>query len=266
MWESMPGGGRGEDEPIADWVRGRGEGARRRSRRFRKKTVETFETSFSMAVAMVAMAAAWVAPPAGVGRRCVVAVETAVSMRDPLPPLTIRRAVWPDDYEAVCSVRAPTTYVVEDGAVGFMGKRVELSPEEALKRRVSARLGTALRDNASVLIAVLEDGSVVATTDLIPLEGASRRAFDPELPQRCLVRNVWVLPEVRRRGLARAMMVEAEKEAKALGAKMLTLDVNWDNEAALQLYTGLGAPSMPCGVPVSLSPDAFSILSHEHLC
>ena len=54
-----------------------------------------------------------------------------VAMLDvPMPPagLTVRKAVWPDDYEAVCAVRAPTSFVTEDGAVGFMGKRVELSP------------------------------------------------------------------------------------------------------------------------------------------
>ena len=43
---------------------------------------------------------------------------------------------------------------LEAGAAGFMGQKTELSPEEAQKRRVQARLGSALRDNATVIIAV----------------------------------------------------------------------------------------------------------------
>jgi ribosomal protein S18 acetylase RimI-like enzyme len=40
--------------------------------------------------------------------------------------VNIRPAVLSDpvDGEALCAVRAPTQYVVEDGGVGFMGKRV----------------------------------------------------------------------------------------------------------------------------------------------
>ena len=160
--------------------------------------------------------------------------------------LTIRPAQWPDDYEVVCAVRKPTTFVTEEGAVGFMGKRVELTPEVALERRVEARLGTTLRDNATVLIATDETGAAIGTVDCIRLEADNnRRAMSPDLPCRVLVRNVWVSPERRRQGLGSALVHAAEEHARAAGVVMVTLEVNWDNTAALQLYYGLGELPRP---------------------
>ena len=70
-----------------------------------------------------------------------------------LPEFAVRPAKWPDDYDAVCAVRKPTEFVVEDGGAGFMGQRVAIvDPEEAQQRRVQARLASALRDNATVLL------------------------------------------------------------------------------------------------------------------
>ena len=86
------------------------------------------------------------------------------------PEFAVRPAKWPDDYDAVCAVRKPTEFVVEDGGAGFMGQRVAIvDPEEAQQRRVQARLSSALRDNATVLL--VEDppggGSVVGTLDCV---------------------------------------------------------------------------------------------------
>ncbi|KAL1511112.1 hypothetical protein AB1Y20_005933 [Prymnesium parvum] len=166
--------------------------------------------------------------------------------------IAIRRAAFPADFEAVCRVRAPSAFVVEDGTAGFLGRRVSLPPEEALARRVSARLGGALRDNATVLLAVDGEGGVVGTADVVELPaGASRRAFAPPLPRRCLVRNVWVCAEVRRRGVASALMREAEGEARARGAEMVTLEVNWDNAPARRLYERLGYEDLePSQLPI----------------
>ena len=122
--------------------------------------------------------------------------------------VSIRTAVLSDvaDAEALCAIRAPTQYVVEDGGVGFMGKRVELTPEEAFNRRVQARLGSAIRDRATVLIAqddASEDDAIIGTVDCVELpEGKGRRALAPELPRRFLVRNLWVDEARRRQGLA----------------------------------------------------------------
>ena len=82
----------------------------------------------------------------------------------------VRAASWPEDFDAVCAVRKPTEFVVESGSAGFMGKRVVIdSPEEAQRRRVQARLGSVLRDNATVLLVVdrARPASVVGTLDCV---------------------------------------------------------------------------------------------------
>jgi len=48
--------------------------------------------------------------------------------------------------------------------------------------------------------------------------------------------NVAVAPEARRRGIARALMVEAEKRAHASNAALMTLEVRRSNQGALDLY------------------------------
>lgn len=162
-----------------------------------------------------------------------------------LVPVSIRPAVLTSvsDAEAICKVRAPTTYVSEDGSTGFMGVKVDLSPEEAHSRRVEARLGTAIRDGADVLIAVPDDGplAVVGTIDCLTLSaGKGRRAMAPELPKRLLVRNLWVTEELRRQGIARRLVGEAEALARAAGIGLVSLEVVAENKAALALYASMG--------------------------
>lgn len=167
-----------------------------------------------------------------------------------LASLTIRTADLQDrdDAEAICAIRQPTQYVVEDGAVGFMGKVVQLDPEEAFARRVEARLGTAKRDGATILVAVEpadDEAAALAvrgTADLIgPLPaGRGRRNLGPELPDRLLLRNLWVAESHRRRGLARSLMAACEQVTRERGVAMLALEVDAANEAARGLYADLG--------------------------
>jgi ribosomal protein S18 acetylase RimI-like enzyme len=160
--------------------------------------------------------------------------------------VNIRPAVLSDpvDGEALCAVRAPTQYVVEDGGVGFMGKRVELTPEEAFKRRMEARLGTAMRDDATILIATdseVQGTVVIGTVDCVELAaGNGRRALSQELPRRVLIRNLWVAEPRRRQGVARRLMMEAESLAIQQSITFLTLEVNADNDPAISLYRDLG--------------------------
>lgn len=58
-----------------------------------------------------------------------------------------------------------------------------------------------------------------------------------ELPERCSVYGVSVLPEARGKGLATAMMVEALSKAKGLGARTCVLH---SSNMALPLYKRLG--------------------------
>ena len=54
------------------------------------------------------------------------------------------------------------------------------------------------------------------------------------------VLNVAVAPEARRRGVARALMREAERRGAQRGARLATLEVRRSNQAALELYRSLG--------------------------
>ena len=167
------------------------------------------------------------------------------------PEFAVRPAKWPDDYDAVCAVRKPTEFVVEDGGAGFMGQRVAIvDPEEAQQRRVQARLSSALRDNATVLL--VEDppggGSVVGTLDCVLQEHSREPGGAPE--PRLLLRNLWVAPPMRRQGMARELMRAAEALAVEQACSQLYLDVRADNAGAIALYEDLGfvdiaPPSLP---------------------
>ena len=167
------------------------------------------------------------------------------------PEFAVRPAKWPDDYDAVCAVRKPTEFVVEDGGAGFMGQRVAIvDPEEAQQRRVQARLSSALRDNATVLL--VEDppggGSVVGTLDCVLQEHSREPGGAPE--PRLLLRNLWVAPPMRRQGMARELMRAAEALAAEQACSQLYLDVRADNAGAIALYEDLGfvdiaPPSLP---------------------
>ena len=171
-----------------------------------------------------------------------------------LPEFAVRPAKWPDDYDAVCAVRKPTEFVVEDGGAGFMGQRVAIvDPEEAQQRRVQARLASALRDNATVLL--VEDppggGSVVGTLDCVRQQHAREPGAAPQ--PRLLLRNLWVAPAMRRQGMARQLMRSAEALAVEEACGQLYLDVRADNAGAIALYEDLGfADVAPPSWPVPM--------------
>ena len=159
------------------------------------------------------------------------------------PEFAVRPAKWPDDYDAVCAVRKPTEFVSEDGSAGFMGQRVVIvDPAEAQQRRIQARLGSALRDNATVLL--VEDppgtvgGGVVGTLDCVRQQHAREPGDAPQ--PRLLLRNLWVAPAMRRQGLARQLMASAEALAVEEACGQLYLDVRADNAGAIALYLDLG--------------------------
>ena len=54
------------------------------------------------------------------------------------------------------------------------------------------------------------------------------------------ITNVAVLPQYRRRGLARLLMERAVEYARAANAFCMTLEVRQSNRAAIALYEGLG--------------------------
>ena len=60
----------------------------------------------------------------------------------------------------------------------------------------------------------------------------------PNQPHRAEVAKLLVHPDARRRGIARALMVEIEKHAKRLGRYLITLDTASDTAEALYVSQG----------------------------
>lgn len=56
----------------------------------------------------------------------------------------------------------------------------------------------------------------------------------------CYVSDIAVFPKMRRKGIASALVSEAERRAGSLGAQSLSLEVRPSNEQALSLYFSLG--------------------------
>lgn len=102
----------------------------------------------------------------------------------------------------------------------------ELAPNEV--ERVGSTLGLArLGQGDGYYLVAWEDDEPVGHGHLALID-------PPEL------QDVSVRPEYRRRGVATALAVAAERAVIARGADRLRLSVSIDNEAALALYRGLG--------------------------
>lgn len=77
----------------------------------------------------------------------------------------------------------------------------------------------------------IEDGRVIGNASLLAVEGR---------PERWVMANVAVLPEYRRRGIARAMVQAGLNLASERRAHVVVLQVKSGNQGAQTLYTSLG--------------------------
>lgn len=95
---------------------------------------------------------------------------------------------------------------------------------------IEARLG---RDESVILLASV-DGTVAGFAQLFP-------GFSSVSATRTWILNdLLVLPEARRRGVARALLTAAADFARADGALRLELETDHDNATAQALYRGMG--------------------------
>jgi GNAT superfamily N-acetyltransferase len=83
-----------------------------------------------------------------------------------------------------------------------------------------------------LLLAAFDDGRVVGTVQVI-------LALPPNQPHRGEIAKLLVHRSVRKRGIARRLMEQAEAEARAEGKTLLVLDTV-TGDAAERLYTRLG--------------------------
>jgi GNAT superfamily N-acetyltransferase len=132
--------------------------------------------------------------------------------------------------------------VVQDGAsVSFMAS---LTPDEARAfwRARAKEVATGQR----VLLGAYADGALMGTVSV-------DCAMPPNQPHRGAVEKLLVHPAARRRGMARALMRRAEREAKAAGRTLLTLDTGDANAA--HLYRTEGWISLGIIPRYALNPD-----------
>jgi ribosomal protein S18 acetylase RimI-like enzyme len=108
------------------------------------------------------------------------------------------------------------------------------------------------------IVLVLREGAAIAGTVQLDVD------TPPNQPHRAEVRKLLVHPTHRRRGLARALMIDIEARARALGRSLLTLDTR-TGDAAEPLYASLGyvtVGSIPgyCLDPFGPRLDATTIM------
>ena len=71
------------------------------------------------------------------------------------------------------------------------------------------------------------------------------------------VKRLWVRPDLRRAGIARALMDEVVRHARALGYRRLYLETGWAQPEAQALYPALGWTPVEAFPPGAFSyPDA----------
>jgi len=137
--------------------------------------------------------------------------------------------------------------VVHDGAgVSFV---VPFSPAEARSFWVEKVLPSARAGTRRVLVARW-GARIVGTVQL-------EFAWPPNQQHRAEVAKLLVHPIARRRGIARALMLELEALARSEGKTLLTLDT-WTDGNAEALYRSLGytvAGVIPRFARGSLTPD-----------
>lgn len=130
-------------------------------------------------------------------------------------------------------VRRATLADVDVTAVLFDGYRMFYGQvsDPALAREF---FGDRLQHDESAILLVEGDGHAVGFTQLFP-------SFSSVSAGRVWILNdLYVDPDARRSGAARAMLQSAVEFARGTGALRLELETDRDNHAAQALYRGLG--------------------------
>jgi GNAT superfamily N-acetyltransferase len=136
--------------------------------------------------------------------------------------------------------------VAAGGSVSFMHP---LAPEAAAAFWTQSL--AAAEAGGRVVLGAMEDGEIVGTVTLL-------LDCPPNQPHRGEIAKMMVRVSRRGRGIARALMVEAERIARERGRTMLTLDTA-DEEGAGPFYEKLGF------VKAGLIPD-YAYKPHGGLC
>lgn len=150
----------------------------------------------------------------------------------PRVPLTVREA-RPDELQAV--------YELTRRAYAEYATTMDPTSWEALSGAIDAGLAS---DQEMDRIVALEGDTIVGSALLLaPTEDAYKgfgvRVTAPE------VRLVAVEPSARGRGIARALMDECLRRARAAGATEIGLHTSRSMQAAIRMYEGMGFERAP---------------------
>lgn len=118
--------------------------------------------------------------------------------------------------------------VEADGAVGFV---VPLA-EDAAAAFWQQNIKQAIVSGDRIMIVAVEEGKLAGTGQLIV-------GMPNNQPHRAEISKLMVHPDFRRRGVARQIMAELEREATQLGRTLITLDTR-TGDSAEPLYLSLG--------------------------
>lgn len=115
------------------------------------------------------------------------------------------------------------------------GRRYVEQMQAAARNPRYLRWATAVAENVSLPLTGYvweEDGRLAGNLSLIPFNLQGKRSY--------LIANVAVAPAYRRRGIARALTINALQHAREHGASQVWLHVREENLPAINLYLSLG--------------------------
>jgi putative acetyltransferase len=140
----------------------------------------------------------------------------------------------PDDPEVIAFLTERETYLQV------------LYPERVIIRRAVELLAHEL-----AFYGLRQDGRIIGCGSLL------------RHPDFMELKKVFIAEAMRGRGLGRYLMAAIEAEARALGCKLLKLEVGTRQEAAVSLYRGLGY--VETGPFSPYRPDPISRFMEKHL-
>jgi ribosomal protein S18 acetylase RimI-like enzyme len=160
-------------------------------------------------------------------------------------PFHIRRAT-PDDISALMEMK--NQMAIADGAVGLFDATV------------ADWLRGGFGPSAQWVAIVAECAGAVTGMAIFNEQNFAGWATPP-----IYVQDLYVMPEYRRRGIARALLAEVATEAQARNSRLIYLNVHEDN-AARRLYDELGfAPAHKCMVYALMGPQIAALGSRAVL-
>jgi ribosomal protein S18 acetylase RimI-like enzyme len=156
------------------------------------------------------------------------------------------RAARPEEYD-------------EAGRVVALAYREFVGPDDTGWREYLGRIAdVASRAPLSRIVVAVEDGRILGSAT-VEVDRRIEEDDPPLASDEVTVRMLGVHPEARRRGIARALLDEAEAIARREGRSRITLGTTHRMREAQAMYEHLGYRRLPDRV----FPDGFVLLEYE---